>query len=790
MDSGFLVRIAVLLTIITTGSFGGTQRELPSSFPPTTDIELKVSTDHPRCVFRPDSKPGPGRSFQQIRELYRTDDTLRAILQKALAVDPQDQHPAANAACWIVLGEDRFARAAIEQMLQEPLDKSGEPYYSKVWSYALAYDWLFHHPFFDDSRKRRAAARIRERINTELNGLDADYMALWHGRTQAANGVMIAALALAEEPGMEKELQRALAHWLDSMHALRFSEGWPEGASYWIYNRAGPFALASDCVMTSTGLDRIGDLDIREVMKTIGLWQIYQYGPNGVFEPYGDSSGSLHLGDTGWWTLTCDYYARLSRDPAVAAGGDYFRNRSPDPYGKRKYYWYAVLSYDPAVRPRMEEYNPKEPELWLRTHLPQAMLFGRNSYGVAFFRGEWGDSDELFASFKAGDLLAHHDHYDAGNFTIQRGGELIPQTGYYGSYYQKHRLGYQVQTVSANSLLILAPGEYSNWLRRKQEWWPWVSGGQRVISPTGFDCVNLDHYRRQLENGPYLERAEITSWESIPGSYDYIAVDITKSYNSIYFAEAGNVAKAKLVTRQFLYLRPQETFIVYDRVETNDPGLLVKNLLHCLSKPLSTRENLLMGSKENGILESNDRKFWWEEGNGRMNVQLLLPQDVRVLKIGGPDFSFYVEADGDQSDGFDGENLIEGSSRKGAGLRVDEWRLETEPKTKGIETRFLTVLSPRLKDEPKETPECDLIQSDDTVHVLRVGSDILAFAHRPRSLKQITIPVRGGNRLLVLDAEPNGSYQAGEQDYVASPEGILQVERLSGDTIELIRVPK
>ena len=120
---------------------------------------------------------------------------------------------------------------------------------------------------------------------------------------------------------------------------------------------------------------------------------------------------------------------------------------------------------------------------------------------------------------------------------------------------------------------------------------------------------------------------------------------------------------------------------------------------------------------------------------------------------------------------------------------MDEWRLETEPKIKGIETRFLTVLSPRLKGRPRETPECDLIQSDDTVHVLRVGSDILVFAHRPHSLSQMTIPVRGGRRLLVLDAEPNGSYQAGEQDYLASPEGILRVERLSGDTIELIRVP-
>ena len=137
----------------------------------------------------------------------------------------------------------------------------------------------------------------------------------------------------------KKTLRRAAAHYIDALRALQYSEGWPEGASYWIYNRAGPYPLAADCLMSATGLETIDGIPIRQVMRKIGLWQLYQYAPNGTFEPYGDSSGSLRLGRTGWWSLTTDHYARLSREPALMAAGDYFRNRSPHPYGRRPYYW-------------------------------------------------------------------------------------------------------------------------------------------------------------------------------------------------------------------------------------------------------------------------------------------------------------------------------------------------------------------------------------------------------------------------------------------------------------------
>lgn len=715
---------------------------LQPDHPPPPAVLLPVREGHPRCVFREGGRPGLGRTFEEVRALYRQDPTFQSIMDKALRVDPAAQHPAANAACWIVSGEDRFAEAAIETMLEVEIARIGEPYYSPVWSYALAYDWLFHHPRFTPSRKERIAERIRHRIATELEQLDQTGMALWHGRNQASNGVMIAALVMVGDTGMENLLRRATAHWLEGLKALQFSDGWPEGASYWIYNRAGPYALAADCVLTATGLEVVDGVSLREVLRTAGLWQLYQFGPNEVFEPYGDSAGSLRLGETGWWTLTTDYFAKVSREPAVAAAGDFFRNRSPDPYGRRPYSWYVALSYDPTARPSDPDYDPARPELWMRRHLPQAMLFGRNSYGVAFFRGDWGDPAETFASFKAGDLLAHHDHYDTGTFTLQKGGNLAPQTGYYGSYFQEHRLGYQVQTVSSNSLLILAPGEYSPRLRRTPGRWSWLSGGQRVISPTGFHCLSLAHYRRQLQEGPHLERASISAWESVSGLYDYVAADITSAYNSTRFAEAGNPAKVSLVTRQFLYLRPEQVFLLYDRVETTDPRYLPKFLLHSLTRPESDQEEVITGAADNGILSSRSRRFWQEHESGLLTLEILLPRRTRTLKIGGPDFSFYVEWDGDQENGFNGKHLTEGVGERGGQDRPDQWRLEVEPLEVNLTTRFLHLLIPRLKSFSPSPPQGRLLESDPSVYAAGIGSWTVVVSHAPRPPPALS-PSRG-----------------------------------------------
>lgn len=747
-----------------------------------------VREGHPRLVFRPSQGPGPGRTFDEVRQLHKNDEVFRSIFEQALKGCETANHPAMAAACWIVSGEVRHAEAAARMLVEAPITESGSGSYSNVWSFALAYDWLYDHPAVTAELRARVAKRIAERLHTELAQLDDTGMALWHGRNQAANGAMIAALALAGLPGQDAELRRATGHYAGALRALDFSEGWPEGPSYWIYNRALPYAMAADCFLTATGQEKLAGIAVRDVMRKIGLWTVYSYAPNGVFEPYGDSVGSLRLGDTGMWEASVDYFARLSRDPGVAAGADFMRLRSPAPYGKRPIHWYAALAYGTPARPR-KGYDAQRPELWLRANMPRTMLFGRESMGVAFMRGAWGDADELYASFKAGDMLAHHDHYDAGHFSIQMGGLLAPLTGVYGAspYVGAYRLGYAIQTVATNSLLILAPGETSRaLLAQPNRPWTALSGGQRVINPTGFDCLSVDDFKRLLNSGRHLERATMTAFESIPGRGDYFAADITEAYNSTRYAEAGSVAKVSKVTRQFVYLRKERAFVVFDRVETTQTAFTPKFLLHALAKPQTASERLVAGaSVDDGILESTDRVVRMRNGRGVLTQRILLPEQARMLKIGGPSYAGYVEADGDQRNGFNGTNL-EPDAGKGEGGAKPKgvWRVEVEPAAEGTSHRFLNVLLPGLSGDAGAEPHVELMKSDAGIVAVRVGGSLVVFA-RDAGQKVVGAALETGSALegWVVDAAPGAEYDVGGRKAKASAEGVAVMAWPKGKSV-------
>lgn len=749
----------------------------PKYLPPSPVETIVLLPHHPRLVFKPAESRAAGRSFVEMRALYGSDAEFREIFDKALAEADKNKNPAAFAAFWVVTGEDRFASDAVDLLLHAPISRSGSGSYSNIWAFAMAWDWLYEHPLLAGAKRETAAARISERLTTELADLDEGGMAMWHGRNQAANGAMMAALALGDRPGEEKNLERAAAHYAEALRAYDYAEGWPEGPSYWIHNRAAPYVMAADCFLTATGKEQLAGLSVRGVMRKLGLWTLYQYTPSGTFEPYGDAGYSGRLGTIGYWEMSMDYAAKLTRDPALMAGADYFRNRSPNPYGGRGLRWYVALSYDPSSRPA-SGYDRAKPELWLRAHLPQAKLFGRDSLGVAFFRGNWGDPDELYATFKAGDLLAHHDHYDAGHFGIQRGGELTGLTGVYNGnpYGGAYRLGYAVQSVASNCLLILAPGEISERLRQTSKGgWDSLSGGQRVISPTGFNAESVAHYKALLTSGPHLERAEIVSFESVPGDFDFIAADLTSAYNSTLYAEPGSAAKVSLVTRQFLYLRKETAFVVHDRVETTNPSYLPKFLLHGFSKPQSANERLLAGNdSEDGILESNDRRMVTTHERGKLTQVAVLPAAARFLKIGGPHYRGYVEKDGDQTNDFNGVNLESAAPPRSTDSKQPGlWRTELEPTMPGERHQFLNVLLPRLAEDSRALPTIASLEAGEAADAVRVGTTLIVFARNNQPLDQVRLSGGQMDRGLVMDAHRGVVYRVNGQAVTASPEGVL-----------------
>jgi len=333
--------------------------------------------------------------------------------------------------------------------------------------------------------------------------------------------------------------------------------------------------------------------------------------------------------------------------------------------------------------------------------------------------------------------------------------------------------------VASNSLLILAPGETARaLLAQPNRPWTALSGGQRVINPTGFDCLNVEDFKRLLKSERHLERATITAHESVPGKLDYYAADITESYNSTRFAEAGSVAKVSRVTRQFVYLRRERAFVVFDRVETTRPEYTPKFLLHAMSKPRTASERLVAGtSAEDGILETTDRVAAIETERASMTQHVLLPERARTLKIGGPHFGSYVESDGDESDGFDGTNLepVGGEGKPGP-KPGGRWRIEVEPGAAGTSHRFLNVLVPRLNSDRTAKPKVELMKTDADVVAVRVGGSLVVFSRDGDSLRRFELESRERLEGWVMDAAPGAEYSIAGARVKASGEGVAAVD--------------
>jgi len=423
-------------------------------------------------------------------------------------------------------------------------------------------------------------------------------------------------------------------------------------------------------------------------------------------------------------------------------------------------------------------YDPARAADHLNQNLPAAAVFGRDGMGQVFLVERWGDPEATWISFKAGDVLAHHGHYDQGNFTIYRGSPLAVQSGYYqpgdNDYVGAYRLGYYIQTISANSFLVQAPGEFSN-SARENGFFDEVTGGQRVIIPTGVDITSVSDWRRNQHAGAHYEAGDILSFESAPGRFDYVAADITAAYNSTGHADPGNPAKVSSVVRKLIYLRQPKAVVVVDRVVTTDPKYPARWLLHTPAKPKTTVERYVTGnSPDDGILETDNPWLETTFERGRLFHQVLLPMGEPIRKIGGPTYRHYVEL----SSG--GTNLAPEGERGSAPPSCGLWRTEVTGLHAERDHLFVNVLWPRLAEQ--EAPSrAAVVEMRDPGVAVAVGEWIVVAAREGQFVPPIEYqsPAQVPQHL-VVDVAPRSRWQIetaeGVQEALASDEGVLSFE--------------
>lgn len=739
------------------------QAIMPNAYHSEHTLVGRVRTAHPRILL-PELSQWRGHGIPKLMET-RLD----------LYSDYEKKHyrPCSNnslpglTACWLSTGESATAEQIIRSLRSGYMQVArNNENYGNVWQYAFAYDFIRLYPGLKEDDRSAIEAKIRGALRHALLLLEGDGLSLWHGRATLSSIAWLAAVVL--DPAKPEDLgliTQAQAHFLETLRAVAITEAWPEGYNYWINNRAFLLTLAASSYLN--GLEALENREqVIEILRRIGYWHIYNTRPDNRAHGLSDEGPRVDLKDE--TRRAIDLITQATGDPALAAYSRYLGELHGYASYYQDYRWGFLLFNDPTITPLPQQ---TKKTLSFARHLPGAALFGKNAMNMAYFRSGWLPQD-TFISFRAGDSFTHHGHYDAGHFTLFKGAPLASTSGTYGGFFSEHRLNYTLRTVAKNSLLVLRPGEEVKPNRFFKE--NVAGGGQRITLPTGSAIRSTGQWAGQLHNGLHLEGGQLLAYDGSNSHYHYIAADLTPAYHNTQHDENGENGKVVGVTRELLYLVDTDQLIIHDKVVSTDPDYPKKWLLHTINRPQLADTRLLKGTESNGILQSRTKKLLIANGPGRLRVDSVYPKESITRLIGGPDYQYYVETDGDDSD-LDGKNMVKGVNRK---PWFDDalWRVEIQPATPRLEDHFLTVLTPSLEEyrdidpEPVETGSID-------VYGTRSQGNLVLFAGG-REQSRLSIMKKPGDGTLYLlgvsaDTEIRMTLNGLEARYTANDAGIV-----------------
>ncbi len=590
-------------------------------------------------------------------------------------------------ACWVSTGDSQSAQrllTALRQFAPTVATANSGDQDGVCWEAALAYDMIYRFAGLTTGDRHHIENRLESVLRETLERLDDDSPSLWHGRSTLASDAWLCAIVLEpHDRARERLIARAQGHFLETIRALELTEGWPEGYNYWINNRAFLIALAGSAYLN--GLEHSLQADqIRQALRRVAYWTLYATRPDQRIEGLGDEGPRVDLKDE--TRRVIDLIAQAVRDPILANYSLYLERLHGAESYYRDYRWGFNLFNDPTLnlvsKGSLEEFDGI---------LPTVGLFGKDAFNIAYLRSDWS-ADATFISFRAGDTFTHHGHYDAGHFSLFKGAPLAVNSSGYGDFLGPNRLNYSIRSIAKNTLLILRPGEK---VRPNRFFTDNVAdGGQRIVLPTGSAISSIQDWMDNRGKGLHLEGGQIKHFEHQEGDYAYIVADLTSAYNTPAHDEGGWGGKVEKVERQLLYLPSEDRLLIRDRVRTVKAHYAKKWLLHTVEQPQIEGLRVLKGEHSNGILESEGDTALVHNGRGWLTVQRMLPQDAVIRLVGGRDYQYYVEADGDDSQ-LDGVNFNQGASTQ-PWFDIGMWRIEIQPGAPRQEDIFLVALTPAL----------------------------------------------------------------------------------------------
>jgi heparin/heparan-sulfate lyase len=549
-------------------------------------------------------------------------DVLR--IRYAAGRRPSDDM-AGNALSWLVSGQDDFAQKTLAEMRSTTLPAVHSHAWLTYANWALAFDWLYEHPGFDEQLKDSVAKQLLDGAIAMAATPDLKHpeQASYHNYTTRFLGLTAFSLCAvakhrphdAKVDELKDKAGRAFQNILQVSDMVSPMGSYHESMDYMRITYV-PMTMLAELQRTTTGIDpalRFG------IYRSIADTYLYKLLPDGTPSLEGDN----------------EYPILDDRDTAALG---YAVNRFKNPYaawllrdsGFAGRVWaLPVLDFlwnDPDVPSRNPALTDSE-ELPRHRHFPGVDQ-------VVFLNG-WG-SNATRIEFDCGPYLAKHQHMDRNHFTIYHRGHLAIDSGAdYTDSESPHYLNYYRRTIAHNTMLIFDPQEHFFWSENLME--AANDGGQRMDSSRFWNTLRSREdweKTRDLWEVGKLRIIDSGDGSNEKGSYHYALGDATRAYSP---------HKLRAFTRQLLYIPDMNVLLVFDRVVSTNPTFRKTWLLHGVNMPWV--EGTGTQSNNGEEVFGNAGQFRMQEGEGELLVHTLLPANHITARRGGAGNEFWTPGD-------------------------------------------------------------------------------------------------------------------------------------------------
>ena len=621
-----------------------------------------VPEGHPRVYVRP-------ADVVRIREKVKLPE-----FHQAWAAVSQSQRPFCKGIVYLVTGERAVGREAVEGALANLLKKTkrwdgqlikdGRPITNHMHKAACVYDWCY--PLLTEEEKQAFIQGFKEfsaadhergyppkkKVNA-IVGHDSEGCIM--------TNLLQAGIAIHDE---DPEMYRVAADiffttFIEPRNALYQGHMHHQGHHY----HAERF---QHDLLTAWLFRRLGAGDVFSAQQQFMPYEwLYLLRPDRKFFAHGD--GGDDAGVEHMKRLCLSLAGAYYRDPYILTLFD-------DPKWSVGDFWYFAdllfLEAGLERRPLQE--------------LPAAKYFG-TPMGDMVTRTGWdiGDnSRDAAVHMRMGQFyFSNHHHSDFGTFQIHYRGPLALDTGiYWGSketcYGSPHWRNYYIRTLAHNGLLISNPATDAE-----------TFAGQ----------VRLDSWRLPdpdpLLGGCQLGRVFAHAVGPNPQSpeFGHLAGDITAAYPD---ATAESVRRSMVSLHTGIDGMPL-VFAVFDEVTARSPAFRKTWLLHCIQEPA-------INGRTATVVRAGPALHGGTYG-GQLVVTSLLPEAVRLTKVGGPGRECWNATTG--------ENYMPKTNRRPESSEIGAWRIEIVPTTDAAQHRFLTIMA--AMDQGAEAPLVEAICAPD-----------------------------------------------------------------------------